>query len=294
MPSPERIDDQASGLRDMANPRPVQVIAVTSGKGGVGKTTVAVNLALSLIRRNRNVMIFDADLGLANVDVLLGLQPSRNLSHVLAGECELSDIVLDGPLGLQVVPAASGNKTMTELGAAEHVGMIRAFSALSPDLDVLIVDTAAGIAESVGWFSQAANEVLVVVCDEPASLTDAYALIKVLSKDYRVTRFNVLANQTRDTAEGRELFEKLERVTDRFLDVHLLFAGAIPYDRDVRKSAQQQCAVVDVFPHSASALAFGQLGRKTAQWSLPTAPSGNVEFFVERLARLTPASEGAV
>ena len=178
----DRHRTQAAGVRPADRLRPVKVIAVTGGKGGVGKTNVAANLGLCLATQGREVMLLDADFGLANVDVLLGLHPRFNLSHVLRGECNLEDVIVTGPRGLQVVPAASGVRQMAELSVGEHAGLIRAFSDLYHNLDVLIIDTAAGISDSVMTFSHAAHHVLVVVCDEPASITDAYALIKVLSR----------------------------------------------------------------------------------------------------------------
>ena len=213
--------DQAAGLRRMAQPRPVRVIAVTSGKGGVGKTNVSVNLAVALADSGREVMLMDADLGLANVDVLLGLHPAYDLSHVIKGERTLEEVIVPGPSGLKIVPATSGTKHMAELSPAEHAGVIRAFSELNQDLDVLVVDTAAGISDSVTSFTRASQEIVVVVCDEPASITDAYALIKLLSREYGLERFRVLSNMTRSAQEGRDLFNKISRVTHRYLDVTL-------------------------------------------------------------------------
>ena len=180
----ENIVDQAEGLRRMVSPKPVQVIAVSSGKGGVGKTNVSVNLAIALSNEGKKVLLMDADLGLANIDIMLGLKHDYNLSHVLSGQCSLEEVIIDGPKGIKIIPASSGVKQMAELTPMENAGVVRAFSELSCDVDVLIIDTAAGIADSVIAFAKASQEVVVVVCDEPASLTDAYALIKVLNSDY--------------------------------------------------------------------------------------------------------------
>ncbi len=275
--------DQAAGLRRMAQPRPVRVIAVTSGKGGVGKTNVSVNLSVALADSGREVMLMDADLGLANVDVLLGLHPAYDLSHVIKGERTLEEVIVEGPSGLKIVPATSGTKHMAELSPAEHAGVIRAFSELSYDLDVLVVDTAAGISDSVTSFSRASQEVVVVVCDEPASITDAYALIKLLSREYGLERFRVLANMTRSAQEGRDLFNKISRVTDRYLDVTLEYLGTVPHDEYLRKAVQKQRAVVDAYPRSRAAMAFKNLAQKADRWPVPTGAGGHLEFFVERL-----------
>ena len=166
----------AAKANNMIVQNPVQVIAVTGGKGGVGKTTVAVNLAASLAARGKDVMLLDGDLGLANVDVFLGLTPRLTLADVLAGNCSLEEAVIEAPQGFRVVPAASGIAQLAELDSMTHLGLVRAFGDLAMNLDVMVVDTAPGIAGSVLQFSQAAQQVLVVLCDEPASLTDAYAL----------------------------------------------------------------------------------------------------------------------
>jgi len=248
--------DQAAGLRRMAQPNPVRVIAVTSGKGGVGKTNVSVNLAVALADTGKQVMLLDADLSLANIDVLLGLHPDKNLSHVIDGERSLEEIIVTGPSGIMVVPASSGVKRLSELSTMENAGLIRAFSELNHDVDILIIDTAAGINESVTSFSRAAQEVVVVVCDEPASITDAYALIKVLNVEYGIQRFRVLANQAHSAQEGRELFNKISRVTDRYLDVTLEFMGTIPHDDYLKKAVRKQRAVVQAYPRSRSSMAF--------------------------------------
>ena len=275
--------DQAAGLRRLARQRPVKVMAVASGKGGVGKTTVSTNLAVMLARQGRQVMLLDADLGLANVDVMLGLNARQNLSHVIAGEASLEDVIIDGPAGIRVVPSASGKHNMLKLAPTEQAGLIRAFGELTQDVDVLLVDNAAGLSDSVVTFARASHEVIVVVCDEPASLTDAYALIKVLHRYHGVDRFHILANMTSTAHEGRQLFEKLSRVTQRFLDVTLGFMGAVPQDDYLRKAVQRQQAVVEAFPRSRSALAFRKLADKTERFPPPKLASGQLEFFVERL-----------
>jgi flagellar biosynthesis protein FlhG len=212
----------------MTNQHPVKVIAVTGGKGGVGKTNVSVNLAMALGDLGRRTVLMDADLGLANVDIMLGLRPKLNISDVLDGKCRLTDIMLNVNDHVRIVPASSGTQEMTSLSAHEHAELIYAFNDVEEELDVLIIDTAAGISDSVVSFIRAAQEVLVVVCDEPTSITDAYALIKLLNRDYRMSRFRVLANMVHSESEGRNMFNKLLTVTDRFLDVTLQYVGSIP------------------------------------------------------------------
>lgn len=282
-PAHSGISDQAAGLRLLRPAKPVQVLAIASGKGGVGKTSISVNLSTAMAMSGKQVMLLDGDLGLANVDVMLGLQPSYNLAHVLDGQCSLDDTILEGPAGLMVVPASSGKKNMAELTRAENAGLIRAFSELSRPIDVMVIDTAAGIADSVITFTQAAQEVIVVICNDPASLTDAYALIKVLNRDHGVERVQVLANMVQNLTEAKEVYESLRRVAERFLDVTLNFMGFVPQDEWLKRSVRRQQPVVQAYPNCASALAFMQMAKKVESWGMPKGARGNLEFFVERL-----------
>ncbi len=277
------MNSQAAGLQKMTQGQAVRVFAVTSGKGGVGKTNVSVNLSVALARMGQRVMLLDADLGMANVDVLLGLKPQWNLAHVIEGERSLEEILLTGPDGVQIIPAASGISRMAALSQAENAGLIQAFSELNGRMDILMVDTAAGISSSVTTLAAAADEVLVVVCDEPASITDAYALIKVLSGQHRVQRFHVVANMVRSPDEGRNLFRKLFTVCDRFLDVTLQFLGSIPHDEMLRKSVQRQRPVVEAFPGSFSSRAFERLARSLLTMPVRKELNGGIQFFIERV-----------
>jgi flagellar biosynthesis protein FlhG len=265
--------------------QPVQVIAVTGGKGGVGKTSVSVNLATALAASGKRVVLLDGDLGLANADVFLGLSPRYTLAHVISGERTLDEIIVTAPQGFLVVPAASGAAEMVNMSATEHLGLVQAFSTLAARVDVLIVDTAAGISHSVLQFSQACQHVVVVICDEPASLTDAYALVKVLSRSHGVNRFRVLANKMRIPGSGAELFHRFERVTARFLDVVLEFAGEIPEDEYLGRSVREQRPVCTAYPSSPASRAFKKLAARADTWPVPPGPRGNIEFFVERLVR---------
>ncbi len=259
-------------MAELANgKRKVKVITVTGGKGGVGKSSVSLNLAVALCQMGKKVMLFDADLGLANIDVMLGLKVDKNLGHVLNGECELQDILQTGPHGLRIVPASSGLKQMVELTVEQHAGLIRAFSTLKEDIDYFIVDTAAGISDMVLSFCRAAQDVLMVVCNEPTSVADAYAQMKVLSRDYGVKKFKIIGNQLHSLDEGS------------FIDATLELVACIPVDMNMRKAIRQRSCVVEVFPTSPAARAFRTLANRITTWPIPEVAGGHLEFFVENL-----------
>jgi len=274
--------------------KPIKVVAVCSGKGGVGKTNIATNIAVALGSLKRDVCLLDADVGLANVDVLLGLQPRFNLSHVVNGESDLASTILTGPNNVQVIPASSGDFCMTDLPAASQTGVIQAFSELAYQPEVMIVDTAAGISPVVARFVQAAQYPVVAVCDEPASITDAYALVKVFSTHYGISRFNVVTNQSRSPHAGRRLFNKLAKVANSYLDVVIRHLGDIPQDNYLVKAVQEQRAVVDAYPKSKSGEAFLKLAANIDALPAAREASGGIEFFLERLLVGDQPSRGKV
>lgn len=274
--------DQAAGLRALTGAKPVKVIAITSGKGGVGKTNVAVNLSVSLAQRGRSTLLLDADLGLANVDVLLGLSPAANLAQVIDGTLDLEDVLIDGPAGLKIVPASSGVAALADLDARQYAGLVAAFAALPYDIDVMVVDTASGIGRDVSTFCQAADDVVVVVCDEPSSITDAYALVKVLSRDRGVRDFEVLCNNVRSPAHGEALFRTLLRACDRFLDVGLRYLGMVPADEALKRAVRRQQAVVECYPSSPAGRAFKELALRADKGRASGDVTGRPAFFLER------------
>lgn len=262
----------------------VKVIAVASGKGGVGKTNVSVNLAWQLAREGKKVLLLDADLGLANVDILLNLKPKLNISDVVEGRCALKDILLEAPGGFTVIPAASGKKSMAEMASNQHAGIVMAMSELDQAFDIMIVDTAAGISDSVVTFSRASHHVTVVCSDEPTSMADAYALIKVLNKDAGITRFQVLRNRVNSELQARSGFNRLAETAYRFLNIQLDYAGFIPDDPCVAKAVSKQQCVSQAYPSSPAAKAFMRLAQTAQTWTTPAQAGGHVEFFVDRMS----------
>ncbi len=262
---------------------PVQTIAIAGGKGGIGKSCVAVNLARSLSANGNKVLLFDADFSHGNIDCLLNLKPKFNLSHVMREEVALSDVVMSLDNGLKVVPSGNGVMKLAAMSQIEHVGIIGLFSELGIDADTMIIDISTGLSEGMLNYTRAAREVMLVVCDEPTALQDAYSTIRVLHESCQVRRFRVIANKTESSRHGLDLYAKLTRYTDRYMDVLLDFCGSIPFDPQLQEAVGEQQVVVDAYPRSPSALAFTKLATRVNRWPRPAAPGGHIEFFVERL-----------
>ena len=262
---------------------PVKIMAISAGKGGVGKSNIAINLSIALAEKGNKVLLLDADLALANIDIMLGLNAPYNISHVLHGVCSLNDILLTGPAGIRIIPAASGSETMTNLGLKGLAGLVDAFNELTETFDYLIIDTAAGISESVLSFIRSAQELVIVMGNEPTSLTDAYALVKIMSTRYEWRHFHIVVNMVRDLREGREWFNKLFRASEQFLDVHLNYMGAIPFDEKVHEAVKLQQPVIQLYPNSAAAKTFQKLSHYVELWPFRQTIGGNTSFFIERL-----------
>lgn len=267
----------------LKNKHSTQVIAVTSGKGGVGKTNISINLAMALAERDKSVTLMDADLGLANIDVLLNLKPLRNLSHVIEGECELKDILIDGPNNIKIIPASSGIKLMHQLTPAQNAGLIHAFDELEDSTDVLIVDTSAGLSDSVIRFCGAAHEIYVVVCNDPASIADAYALIKTLNRDHKIHRFQIVVNKVQTDAEGCDLFQRLRNVSEQFIDVVLHLKAVIPQDDNILKAVRQRRPFFSTYPQSPAIKSFKKLAADADSTIRNADTNGRLMFFAQQM-----------
>lgn len=265
---------------------PIQTIAVAGGKGGVGKSIVAVNLAVAMGARQHDVLLVDGDFEFGNVGQLLKLRPQLTLLDVFQGQSDLGDVVLQGPPGVSVLPGSSGVMEMARLSQIEHAGLIGLFSDLPTAADTLIVDVATGLSESVMSFCRAVREVMIVVVDEPTAMQDALSTIRVLSERCHVRRFRVVANKTESSRHGLDIFGELTHIVDRSLDVLLDYCGSIPFDPQLKQAVCQQRSVLEAYPRSPAALAFRKLGTKVARWPQPQTPCGHIEFFVERLVQV--------
>ncbi len=278
----ETATDLASAQTASAAGEPLRVIAVASGKGGVGKTNLAANVAVALARQGLRVCVVDADLGLANLDVVFGLAPRMSLLHVIRGERRLAEVIVDGPAGVRIVPAASGVEELTALGAADRIRLLDEVDGLDVGLDVLLIDTAAGISGNVLYFTAAAAEALVIITPEPTSLTDAYGLIKVLATRYGRREFLVAVNMAAGAADAETAFGRLARVTERFLGVRLEYQGYVPLDDALPRAVRAQTPVVLAAPSAPASLALVQLARRLG--GRPgTGPNGGLQFFFRRL-----------
>ena len=260
-----------------------RVLAITSGKGGVGKTAVVANTAVLLARMNKRVLILDADLGLANIDVVFGLAPVYNLNSFFAEEMSLDEILVDGPAGIKILPAGSGVQRFTRLTSRQKMRLMEALDSMHNDFDIVLIDTEAGISENVTYFNTAAQEILVVTTPEPTAITDAYALMKLLSSQYHEKRFNLVVNCANSEEEGLQVFRKLTMVADRYLDISVDYLGSIPSDRQMVNAVRKQQVIVDCFPNSRGSLGFAALARTIAdEPDLPEA-KGSIQFFWKRL-----------
>ena len=261
--------------------KPVKTIAIASGKGGVGKTNVAANLAIELKKTGKNVMVLDADLGLSNIDVLFQLAPRYNIQHVLNGEMSLRDIIVEGPLGIKILPAGSGIQELTALDEFQRLKLLEGFDSYESDIDYLIIDTAAGISENVAFFCIAAQEIVVVTTPEPTAITDAYALIKVLFTRYQEKEFRVLVNFAKSAEEALEVFRRLSLVAEKFLNISLDYVGHIPQDSSVQKAVKAQRALVDIYPDSVASRQFAEIATKFSNAVVNV--KGSLQFFIGNL-----------
>lgn len=259
-----------------------QVFSFTSGKGGVGKTNLIVNLGIELVRRGNRVLLVDTDLGLANVDIVMGLAPKYNIRHLFTGEKSLEEIIVDGPLGLKVLPASSGVQELSHLSQEESYGFLNAVEEFG-SFDYILLDTGAGISDNVLYFNAAAQDIFVIVTPEPTSLTDGYAMIKVMNQRHRIKRFKVLINMAENSKEAQLIFQRLAKVCDHFLNVGLDYAGFIYRDKLLNQAVIKQKPFILSYPTSSISACVRQLADRIEKEGFLTKPTGNVQMFWQRM-----------
>ena len=264
-------------------PPHARVIAVTSGKGGVGKTNIVANLGYAFTRLGKKVLILDADLGLGNLDVLLGLAPKYNLSHVIMGEKSINDIIVEGPGKMLILPASSGIQELTQLTQDQKVQILSELDQVIDTVDIFFIDTAAGISSNVMDFNVTAHEIIVVVSPEPTSITDAYALMKVLSLKYAEKCCKVIVNLADTSQQGREVFRQLNMVTERFLDMTIDYLGSVLFDANITQGVKHQKLVSELYPDTQASRCFTDLARKIFISSPNHVPTGDSNFFWHHL-----------
>jgi len=237
-------------------------IAITSGKGGVGKSNVAVNFGLKLAQQGKRVLLFDADLGLANIDILFGFVAKHNVADVLDGKFHLRDIMVEAAEGMKVLPSTSGLLQLENPSQSELSKLAEQMDEVSEDFDVLLLDTGAGLRSTALFFCNAAEEVLVITTPEPTAITDAYAMIKVLTTEYDVNGIKLLVNEAIDDQEGRQVFNKLATVTKTHLDSKLDYAGMVTKDAHLEKAVRKRKPVVQSYPSAPSSQSFHLLAER--------------------------------
>jgi flagellar biosynthesis protein FlhG len=287
--------DQAAGLRrlnsevseldsvEMESRGSSRVMAVSSGKGGVGKTAVVANLALCMALNGQKVLIIDADLGLANIDVVYGLTPKYTLNQFFSQGLSLAEIMLSGPSGVKTLPAGSGVQQLTYLDTAQKRRFMEELEEIQEEFDLVLIDTEAGISENVTYFNIAAQEIVIVTTPDLTSITDAYSLIKLLAIHYREKEFNLLVNMAGSEKEALEVYRKLTKVSNNYLDISIKYLGSIPQDKRMRETLRKQSPIVNLYPNSKSSQAFAALTQNLMQDVPESSLKGSLQFFWKRL-----------
>ncbi len=291
--------DQAKGLREVVKTSALsrkkmnmeqgtkalpQVIAVTSGKGGVGKTNLVGNMAVSLARSGRRVVIIDADVGLANIDILFNLRPAYNIRHIIRSEKTLNQVLVKSDHGVSILPGGSGFADLTQMTEGEKLNLLSEFEALADQADIILVDTGAGISANVLYFNSACDECVVIATKEPTSITDAYAMMKVMSQDYGTKYFKLVVNMVASQAEAKRVYASLSSALDKFLgDVVLEYVGFIPFDLQLQKSVQKRSLIMDNAPKSPAAQSIVTIADKLAAASERNNANGSLTFFMSKV-----------
>ncbi len=274
----------SAGLSDAGNSTTPKVIAVTSGKGGVGKTNIVGNLAIALTALGKRVVIVDSDVGLANIDIIFNMRPKYNIRHIVDGEMTLEEVLVTTSHGVKILPGGSGFSHLTQLTDGEKLNLLTEFETLERMADIVLLDTGAGISSNVLYFNSAADECIVIATREPTSITDSYALMKVMAREYGTRYFKLLVNVVNSQKEAKSVYASLDGALSRFLkNIVLEYLGYIPYDPVFQKAVLNRSPVIDYAPVSPSASAITGIARKIVDSPIRTSSDGNIKFFMKRI-----------
>ena len=283
----KKFDDMtyADPIPGSIRPKNFKVITVTSGKGGVGKSNIVVNLGMAFARMGQKVLLIDADLGLANLDILLGLNPRFTIHDLLSLRRSLPEVLVEGPEGIKILPASSGIPELADLDKHQKMFLLSELDEYSENVDVVLIDTGAGISRNVLFFNIAALERIVVANKEPTSITDAYALIKVLASKHGENHYKLLVNGLSNPQEGEMVYRTMLKVTERFLgrEISLEYLGVIPYDEAIPRSVLKQQPALSLFPRAKVSQCFTSLAKRLWDAQTPTEMGSNIKFFWRRL-----------
>lgn len=260
-----------------------KTLTITSGKGGVGKSTLVANMALWLGRRGNKVLLIDGDFSMANLDIMFGKRALRSIYEVIHEEASLSDVLLEVEQNVYLIPGGSGIRDLAKMTDLQRRAFLDQVSELPIDFDYLIIDTAPGIDDNVLYLNSAVSEINVVMTPDPSSLADSYALIKVLNQTYKETHFNIICNMVKDESEGLVLFKRLSDVASKFLCVSLDYRGFVPNDMALRAATKSQQLVVKVQPQAPSSMAIRGFAEKLRSFNNIEKSKGGILFFWEQV-----------
>lgn len=262
-----------------------RVIAVSSGKGGVGKTHFVTNIAIIFISMGKRVLLMDADIGLSNVDIMFGIAPKYNIKHLLSGEKSIKDIIVKTPQGVNIIPASSGIRQLTQLSTANKMKIIQELESLDTDYDIFLIDTGAGISDNVVFFCTAAHDNIIIVTSEPTSIADAYALIKVVYKEHGEKIFRIVVNNAKNHKEAKETFRKLSLVAERFLGISLDYLGELPYDEKIKEAVIAQMPYITLYSASDFSKKLHEIAKEILKREVDLIKSG-MQFFLKKAMSL--------
>jgi len=261
-----------------------RVIAVTSGKGGVGKTNVVGNMAVALSRMGKRVVIIDADVGLANIDIIFNLRPDFNIRHIINSQKTLNQVMVTSDHGIKILPGGNGFAELTQLNEGEKLNLLSEFESLSDQADIIFVDTGAGISSNVLYFNSACDECIVIATREPTSITDAYAMMKILSGEYGTKYFKLIVNMVDSAAQAKKVYASLSAALDKYLNNAVLeYTGYIPFDRQLQTAVQKRGLVMDTFPDSMAAKAIEKIALNLVETPVRPDPNGSLTFFMNKV-----------